>query len=401
MQAQAQPTVFEALVQKNGYPESIRYLIKAKDLSDARTRAKLQGKVLQVQKYKPLGGSWTSMNPRMRIAFLQRWAMMEKSDVGLSTALLSLERAFSGPTSRAALRVRSNLEQNGKIKDALDELLGDIPKPTVTLIKSGMDSGDMGRALEDAAEFEEEMSRIRQESSFGLFFSVTTYILACLLILGTAWGFTPWFLGLPFMQAAGGSEIQWLTSAIDISAWFVLATFILVIAFLLMVFVFKPMAPLFIDKIIVRLPLFRDLVMNQNHYITFLTLSRLIQEGVRLEGAFDVVMDTTAEGELKQDLRRAQDALHRGDPQWGATMKYLDPTDRAALATAREREQIARALKAVADMKKATYSSILKMVVPALQTFAYFLMAWAGFLIFAISTIPAMEMLTGGGRGAL
>ena len=391
--------MFEAIIKKNGQKEPISYLIKSKNLSDAYKSAKLQGKVLEVKKYKSLGAHFGGMKPRMRISFLQRWAMMEKSDVGMSTALLSIERAFSGATSRIALKLRSNLEQGGKIKDALDEMIGDFPKPTVTLIKSGMDSGDFGQALEDAAEFEEEMARVRQESTFGLFLSITTYLFACILILATAFWFTPWFMGLPFMQATGGVNIDWLINMVDVSAYFVLFTFVAVISLLLLVFVFKPMAPIAVDSLILRLPLFRDLVMSQNHYITFLTLSRLIDEGVRLEGAFDVVLETTAEGEIKQDLRRAQKALHDGDSQWGSSMKHIDSTDRAALATARQRGQIARALKAVAEMKKASYSSLLKMVVPAIQLFAYFLMAWAGFLIFAVSTIPAMEMM--GGQGAL
>jgi general secretion pathway protein F len=76
-------------------------------------------------------------------------------------------------------------------------------------------------------------------------------------------------------------------------------------------------------------------------------------------------------------------------------MRHLHPTDRAALSTSQDREQVSDSIDAVANQYKESYSSRVQQVVPALKMISALFMTIGGALIFGMIILPMLQMTKG------
>ena len=72
-------------------------------------------------------------------------------------------------------------------------------------------------------------------------------------------------------------------------------------------------------------------------------------------------------------------------------MTMLHPTDKASLATAQDKEQIAQTIEDLALQYQLLYRSRMETFVPALQGFSALFLSLAGFVLFGVSIIPLMQ----------
>ncbi len=156
----------------------------------------------------------------------------------------------------------------------------------------------------------------------------------------------------------------------------------------------RRIAPEGADKLILRIPFYKDLVLAKNNYIVLYGLALLIRSGVRAEEALRLSAESAPKGALRADLVRAMDAVKTGRP-WPKVMNTLHATDKASLMCATDREQVAETLDALANQYRSLYAQRLGMFVPVLNLVAALLLSLSGGLLFAQSILP-MLMATQG-----
>lgn len=368
--------------------------IVADNEQTAINEAKSLGNVLSAKKQSSLSGLFKpSLRVDERIIFLQRLSMMVESKVGLGRALKVMEQAFSGSIKRVSTDLHARVERGADFGQAIIRMSKDFPETTAALINSGVRGNDLPAALKNASDFEIEMDYIRRNSSKGLASAVFTFLLSIGLILGTTFFIGPAVLESQlFKQTPGEVDVDWVFM---IGYWVSgLMIFILAVTLGLLGlrYILKPLAPGFADRIIVKIPIYRDLVLAKNNYTIFHSLGLLINSGVRIEEALKLAYEAAPKGEVKNDLSRATNAVRNGK-SWPMAMKTLHPTDIAALSTAQDREQTARSVNAVAKQYRNIYTQRIQEVVPGLQLLAALFMAIGGGLIFAMVILP-MLLLT-------
>lgn len=363
---------------------------------EARKMAKRHGRVLTVKKSSALTGLFSrSMNAAERIVFLQRLATMVGSRVAMGEALNIMKSAFTGPVRRVSDELYRKVESGADFGDALSSMRRDFPETTAALIRSGIRGGNLERALRNAADFELEMDHIKRDSSKGLWGAIGSFLLAAAMIIGTAWFVGPYVMESDLIQAAGDSvEVEWVFMVAHVTAGLMGVITAGFVGLLLLAYVVKPVIPRIADKAILRIPIFRDLVLARNHYTVFYGLGLLIHSGVRMEDALNLAAESAPPGEVAADLRRAHGAVRAGKP-WATSMHNLHPTDIAALSTSQDKEQIAKALDAVAKQHRDTYTQRIQEVVPGLQLLAAFFMSLGGALLFGMIILPMLQMTQG------
>lgn len=385
---------FVARVSAKGTIEELEVI--AKDMREARGIARRSGKLVSIkQRTRWKNISNKSLTPDMRVHFLQKLGLMVRSKVPLTDALSKIEASFSGPVKRVAGQLKNTIKTGTPFQNALEELPNDFPDTCRALINAGMKSGEFYTALEDAYKFELEMMEVKKNASMGLVYAIFNFMFGALLILGTCYVFAPWFLDLPFMKASDEVDIDWAIQLGDVMGVIIALITAFVMGLGALQWVIKPMYPGAADRLILKLPVYRELALSRDHFIVFYTLSRLIDSRIRMEEAMWLAYCGSPKGEVKEDLGRAHASIKQGKRMWASAMKHITEVDRASLMTSQDVNDVVLAVRAVAQGKKEDYANTMRSVVPKLSLLGYLMMALAGFMLFVFSTIPVIQIMNG------
>lgn len=365
--------------------------ISARSAAEARKQAAKRGQVIEVKAMG--GGSSSSLSLPDRLMFFQRLASMLGSKVGASEALEIIYQSFSGSIREAARILRDEIINGATLYEAM-EAAGPkfFPESVVAIIKTGSKGGDLAYAIREAARFERELAQVKKESSKGIGSALMGFVAGVITILASTYYVAPMILNSSLVTAAGGSDVGWvMTLANVISIIALIASLILGSIFFYGV-VIRPFAPAAVDRGILKIPFYRDMALAKTNYMVFFGLAVLLKAGLRVEESLELTIEAAPKGELRNDLERARAAIVKGSPKpWPYYMTMLHPTDKAALATAQDREQTARTIEELAHTYQSLYRSRLELFVPAMQMFSAVFLSLAGFVLFGVSVIPLMQ----------
>lgn len=365
--------------------------IEARDAREAEVRAAAKGTVIGVKRLRVARVSALSYNDRQ--ALLSRLSAMLASRVSATEALGLLRDTFHGRIRHVAHELLLKVESGMSVPEAIVDLGGrDFPETTTAMIQAGANSGATAQALRDAMEFEQRLRQIKKESSKGIWAALTAFMTAILFVLGTVFLMVPRIMDSALMQLTGGAENFGTTLSFAYAVGYAMLgiTALFVTLFVLATFG-RALAPQFSDSIILRIPVYKDLVLSKAHYIAFYGLSLLVKSGVRMENAFDLLARATGAGALREDFQRARDAVRSGKP-WAQAMLTLQPTDRAALGASLDRTQVGEAMDAIALSYRDLYAQRVAAVTPALQALAALGLVLSGLIMFALIMLPILQM---------
>lgn len=386
---------FEGKIRKGRRVTSVS--VQAKNIDEAKLQLKSYGRVLTLRK--EFGFELNiGLTPVERQLFFARLSAMLSSKVGTSEALLLIRDTFKGRIQEVAGRLLRFVEGGLDLAEAFEKVGNpDFPETTVALIKAGIKSGESGRAIKDAATFERELAVIRKGASKGIWMGVGSLVFAGLVTIVSALYVGPQIMESPMIKMAKGVDISMIDTAARITAYIIAA--ILAVGFLgyMTSVVGRRVAPVSVDRFIMKIPFYKDLVLSKNNFITLYGLQLLVRSGVKIEEALRLTAEGANKGALRSDLIAASTAVKTGKP-WPVQMQSFHPTDRAALLSAPDREQTANTLAELADQYKDLYAQRLATFVPALNMIAALFLSIAGGIMFGESILP-MLMASSSGFG--
>lgn len=368
--------------------------IEAGSQEEAQAKAARHGKVLVVKRRRQFNRGGLSFTERQ--VFFSRLAAMLASGVGTGEALRLIRDTFTGRIKRVAHQILLKIESGQDLSVAIDNVgPPDFPENVSALIKAGSAGGSTHEAIKEAMNFEREMIRIKKGASKGLGGAISSLIMAALLNIGSIFYMMPKVMGSDMIKMMSKSvDIEWV---IDLANWFGYSMVAILVIGILLFFigtVVKRVLPQVADAIIMRIPIYKDLMLAQKHYIALFGMSLLVRTGVRMEHALDLTSVATPPGALKRDLIKGRDAVRKGRP-WAIEMKTLHETDRAALSASLDREQVSRALTAIADQYRDLYADQIAMFVPAMQGLAALFMMLSGVIMFGVTILPMLQATQG------
>jgi len=368
--------------------------IDAIDAADARLKGNRDGAVVSVKKIRNFSFGGLSLSERQ--IFFTRLGAMLASGVGSGDALKILRDTFSGKVKQISTELLMKIEAGSDLPSAIESIGSPhFPETTVALIKAGSQGGATHTAIKEASKFEREMAQIRKGSSKGLIGAFIMFLLSVVFIVAAVFWMMPKVMESDMMRLAGDDvDIDWvvnLTSYIGYSMAVILVV-VLLLGFLGTIG--KKLMPAFADRIILRIPIYKDLMLSQKNYISFYGMSLLVGVGVRMEAALALTYEATRPGALKEDFLLARQAVRNGRP-WAMAMKTIHDTDRAALSASQDRTQVAAALQAIADQYRDIYADRISLFVPLMQGIGSAFMLLAGIIMFGVTILPMMQMMTG------
>jgi general secretion pathway protein F len=365
--------------------------VVAENEDAARSLARQTGRVLSITR-KVQFGVVKALTPAERQVFFTRLSAMLASRVGTSDALKLMRDTFSGKIKEVSGRLLNFVESGDDLAGAFQKVgAPDFPEATVALIHAGSQSGETWRAIKDAAELEYQLATVKRGAAGGLWVGIGSFVFAGLTIVISTLYVGPKIMESPMVSALGKDavDIEWINTAANFIGYFMAA--VMVIGFLMaaLAFIGRKVVPVKADEAILRIPYYKDLVLARNNYITLYGLGLLLKSGVRTEEALQLTATGAPKGALRRDLEDAAKAVRNGRP-WARALQTFHPTDRAALSSAVDREQIANTLDHLARQYRDLYAQRLASLVPLLNLMSALFLSLAGGILFGQSIMPML-----------
>lgn len=364
--------------------------VDASDLDSAKRVASRTGRVLSAKRSFHLDIT-PGMNASERYTFMVRLSSMVGSKVGTAEALRLIIATFSGNVRRAAQEMLGRIEDGMDIPQAMDADRKNFPVATTALVRAGAQSGETWRALKDAADFEYKLQTIRKGSMKEMAQAIGSFIIAGILMIATTEYFGPYVMNNDMFAAAETVEVNWIEVTGKIATYIMIVLLVIFGVMFWLGTVGRRLIPNFADKIILKVPYYKDLILARNNYVTLYKLGLLIGSGIRVEEALKLTSESSPRGALKSDLLAALKAVRSGHP-WAAVMNTLHPTDRAALVSSTDRRDIARTLDILAQQYSDLYIQRMTSFAPLLQLISALFMTLAGGVLFGLTILPMLQL---------
>lgn len=371
--------------------------IQARNKDEALSHINKMGRVVTFRRRVSLDLR-SGLSPADRQIFFTRLSAMLSSRVGTSDALTLMRDTFTGKIQEVSARLLSYVESGDDLAAAFERVGNpDFPEATVALIRAGSRSGETWRAIKDAAEFEYQLHNIKKGAAKGLWTGIGSFIGAGLMTVASTLYVGPKIMESDLIKAAnknGAVNIDWINDIAFVTGYTMGAMMIIGVLLWLLASVGRQVMPVQADKIILKVPYYKDLVLSRNNFVVLYGLALLIKSGVRTEEALRLSSESAPKGALRADLSAAMHAVKTGR-QWPKVMQTLHPTDKAALMSATDREQVASTLDTLANQYRELYAQRLSSFVPIINLLAALFMSIAGGLLFGQAIMP-MLMATEG-----
>lgn len=332
-----------------------------------------------------------------RVTFLNTLATLSAA-LPLSEALGLIFNQFGGNIKRVASRLKQKLEIGVETEDAFAQVgYRDFPPTTVAMLKAGLSAGDMTSAFRETADFEREMHKIEKDSRKGIGLQISGFLFACFVILASRFWFVPYVYEEHLSSIIKNFDLTPINTFTDI---------VIVTVFFFLFFMFglyflrifgRTINAVYTDKIISKVPLYRDLVLSKFNYITIYQLSKLIDKNIPLDISLKRTTENMPKGKLKNDFKEALKNLQEGR-NWVEACSTFNEMDRAALTAAAniDNDKTARILKELSYDYKMKYKSVIKVM----NSFFYWLtityLSLAIVILFLYTSLPALSAISTG-----
>ncbi len=389
---------YRALIQVNRKATAL--IVEAENIDKASRIAESKGKLLSIKK-ELFFKKWleVKMDKAEQQVFLQRLSAMISSKVSATKALTIMAENFIGPIRKASTRMLGMVESGMTIGQAM-EVLGSryFNSQVIALVIAGERSGSTGIALKSAAKFQAEMERVKSGASIEMLKGVLGLIIGGGFIIIIRYFLAPVMLGMDLVVK------NWEMVKEGVNHWKGIADVSIIVFAVIMVFIIgvwllsslgRVVVPNYADKIVMKIPVVKSIILAKKYYASLYGLSLLISSGMSIRNALKISAESSGKGQLKRDYEAAYEAIMKGK-SWAHEMYSLHPTDKAALAMVQDRAQTAETLNDIAEQYKAIYISQVAITAPVIQFTAVVFMALCGGIIFGLTIAPILQLSAGG-----
>jgi type IV pilus assembly protein PilC len=270
----------------------------------------------QEKKKKPLAFLAGSVTPKELQVFTRQFAVLINSGVPIVQSL----EALIGPGRSPALNnaLKQILEEVGKgrrLAECLKEHPGVFDNMYVNLVHAGEEGGVLDTVLERLASYIEKSVKLKGKIKGALFYPAAVIVVSILVISAIMIFVIPSFVQ---MFKESGLPLPWLTlkvmelSDFFVKRWYVVLGVIVSIPMAISSYYKTEDGRRTIDEIMIRMPLFGDLIRKGAVARFARTLSTMLSAGVRIIEALDIAAATTKNYVIEQVLIRAKDSISKG-----------------------------------------------------------------------------------------
>lgn len=260
------------------------------------------------------------------ILFTKQLAVLLKSGVPLLQAFELLSEQFTGRLQSVIVSIKDDLKEGRSLADALSDYPKIFSNIYVQLVRAGEASGNLEVILERLDEYLTRREEIKKQVRSAMMMPIMQMVVAVLVV-----GFLM-IKVVPQMAEQFASQKKELPTATRIlvgissviqSYWFILAILLALLIVAYNYWISTPNGRRTVDKMKLKLPLIKYFTKTSAVVQFSSTLGMLIESGVNLAEALDIVVNIIDNRVLADALDAARDNIIKQ----GKIAEYLKQTD--------------------------------------------------------------------------
>jgi len=306
LDASSQEAATEQLRSKGWYPTSITQLVA----KSAQPQKMQKGFSLFGEK---------KVNAKTLTIFTRQLATLIDAGLPLLKGLQTLYRQEKHPTLKAAItKLGESVESGSTFSEAIAAHPKIFNKLYVNMVKAGELGGVLEVVLARLAEFLEKAQRIKNKVVAAMFYPIVVLLIAFGILIFLLIFVVPQFKKI-FQELLGDKPLPPITVFVTDVSSFILNNFLFIaggIIFLIIsinLFSKTESGRRVIDKLILKLPLFGNLILLTGIARFCRTLGTLITSGVPILQALNITKETAGNTVLSDAIAKVHDAVKEGE----------------------------------------------------------------------------------------
>lgn len=333
-----------------------------------------------------------------KILLTKQLATLLKSGVPILQAIELLTEQFEGGVKTMLVRIKDDVKEGSSLADALAQYPKVFEKIYVQLVRAGEATGKLETILERLTIYLERRETTTKKVKSALQQPIIQIVVAILVVGVLVTKVVP---QMAKNFASKKAALPWPTAfLLSLSDFMISYSMIIIVAVIVIVVAFRfwkatPAGGRQFDQIKLRLPLIKYLS-KTNAVVQFsYTLGLLLEGGVNIAEALDIVVSIIDNRVLAQALRKARDNIVKEGKiaEYLQQTKMFPPIAIYLIKTGEQTGELAPMLLTVADNNEKDYLELIDRVTGLIPTAMLFVMAGVvGFIVMAIA-LPMIEQM--------
>lgn len=339
-----------------------------------------------------------AVTPKEKVLFTKQLATLLKSGVPLLQSLELLVDQFDGRMKRVVIHLKDTIKEGGSLAQGLADYPRVFENIYVQLVRAGEASGRLEIVLDRLTDYLERRSTLNRRIKAALRQPIIQVVIVIAVSIFLLTSVIPKMAGI----LKGKSDLPLPTKILVALSDFIKSYYIFILIGLFILFIlFKywqstPGGKRMIDTVKLKLPLIGYFA-RMNATVQFCsTLGILLESGVNLAEALDIVCNIVDNEVLASALREARDKIIKEGKisQYLKQTKIFPPMATYLIKTGEESGQLDQMLLAVAKNYEEDLRELTDTLSSLLEPFMLLFMAVVvGFIVLSIA-LPMVKMMS-------
>lgn len=292
------------------------------DESDVRNKLKAQNlvpiRVLQTANAKTGIQFNRKVSSKDLQIFTRQFSTLINAGIPVVDCLKLLSEGKRDPSLKeAATKVRLAIESGKRLADAMATMPHVFDRFYVNMVRAGEEAGILDGILLRLASYMEKSEKLKKQIKGALFYPAGIIVVAIIVISGILVFVIPKFQD---MFASAGKELPAITQMVVKMSEFLIKKWFLAIAMMIgipwgLIYWYKtPEGKDSVDRVMIRAPLFGEMIQKAAVAKLSRTLSTLLSSGVSVIEALDIASKTAGNSVIEEALLRSKDSVMSGRP---------------------------------------------------------------------------------------
>jgi type II secretory pathway component PulF len=327
------------------------------------------------------------------IAFLTAMGDQAESSVHTTQALDNILSSFpeKSPLLPALKKIRAIVVEGAPVSEAMMAYPHIFGHSVLAMIEAGEHSGQMGETFLASAEFITKQDEINKMLWQQLSKPLVTFVFGVLSLLVNATYVIPKLMNTPLFRTSGKAvathdAAYYCMQGLKAMSVLVPGGIIFTVVTIVGVSILYRYNQEAVEKKIIFIPVVREIIFFRAYFVAFSSLSKLVEVGVPLADAFEIVEKSTGFITLRRQFGSARDAINEGQ-HFTKALTALTAVERSILLTAQDSSRIHKSfhdtakryhrlyIKKVSDVGPKIQSAVIALVV------AIFIMEFFGIML--------------------
>jgi general secretion pathway protein F len=243
-------------------------------------------------------------------------ATLSTAGLPLVSSLLALSDQVDSPAlRRIVVDIKERVEQGSALAKALGAYPKVFPRLYINMVASGEASGTLDTALENLADYYETQLELRRKVSNALLYPVLMFFFCTLVVIALVTFVVPNIVEIFVKQRVAlplPTRMVILLSDTIIGYWWLILTCLAALVAIVKNRYSTPHGKAWFDKMFLKLPIYGAIYRKVSTARVATTLSTLLNGGVEVLAALDIVKNIIGNTLMKQALEDAREGVKEG-----------------------------------------------------------------------------------------